>query len=60
LYEFVCNHIIPGCTYKEQGDTLEAVREKALAHLNEHHDMSYIDQSMQERINAFAIRALRP
>ncbi len=43
MYEFVCDHIIPGCTHKETGDTPEAVHEKAIAHLHEHHDMSYID-----------------
>lgn len=59
MYEFVCDHIIPGCTHREQGDTPEAVREKAVAHLHEHHDMSYIDQAMLERLDTLAIRALR-
>ena len=60
MYEFVCDHIIPGCTVKEQGDTPEAAREKAIAHLHEHHDMSYIDKSVMERIDTIAIRPLGP
>ena len=50
MYEYVCDHIIPGCTHKETGDTPEAVREKAIAHLHEHHDMSYIDEDVSQRI----------
>ena len=59
MYEFVCDHIIPGCTVKERGDTPEAAREKAVEHLHEHHDMSYIDEPLLERINTVAIRSLR-
>ena len=59
MYEFVCDHIIPGCTVKEKGETPEATREKAIAHLREHHDMSYLDKSLLERIDAIAITAFR-
>ena len=43
MFEFICDKVIPGCTHKETGDTPERVREKALQHLHEHHDMSYLD-----------------
>ena len=43
MFEYVCDHIVPGCTIKTQGDTPERAREKAVAHLNEHHGMEYID-----------------
>lgn len=59
MYEFVCERIIPGCTVREKGDTPEALREKAIAHLHEHHDMSYIDKPLLEQIDTIAIRALR-
>ena len=50
MFEFVCDRILPGCSHKEKGDTPEAVREKAIAHLHEHHDMAYIDANMQRNV----------
>ena len=50
MFEFVCDKVIPGCTHKETSDTPEAAREKAIAHLHEHHDMKYIDQDVTARI----------
>ena len=58
MFEFVCQHIVPGCSTKERGDTPEAVREKALRHLREHHDLSYIDDDLSLRIGE-AITRLR-
>jgi predicted small metal-binding protein len=59
VFEFICDHIVPGCTHKETGDTPEAAREKARAHLHKHHDMSYIDEPLMERIDTIAVRQLR-
>ena len=42
-YEYVCDHVVPGCKHRETGDTPEAVREKAIKHLHEHHGMEYLD-----------------
>ena len=56
MYEYVCDKIIPGCTYKERGDTSEAVREKAVAHLHEHHGMDYIDNPRFPDISVAVVR----
>jgi predicted small metal-binding protein len=37
-FEFVCEHLIPGCTSKVEGDTKEKVAEKAARHIHDHHD----------------------
>lgn len=50
MFEYVCEHIVPGCTTKELGDTREAAREKALEHLRRHHDMDYIDGPTSDKI----------
>ena len=50
MYEFVCDRLIPGCTHLETGDTPEAVREKALAHLHERHGMEYLDGEAKTRL----------
>lgn len=59
MYEFVCDRIIPGCTHKDRGDTPEAVREKAIAHLREGHGMDYIDEELITKINQNAIALMR-
>lgn len=51
MFEYICDHVIPGCTYRERGDTKEAVREKALQHLNEHHNRNYLDEDMLARVD---------
>ena len=48
MFEFVCDHIVPGCTTKERGDTPEAVREKALKHLHDHDGFEYIDDNLMD------------
>ena len=37
MYEYVCNHIIPGCTYHERGGSREEVEEQAMKHIAERH-----------------------
>jgi predicted small metal-binding protein len=52
MFEYVCEHVIPGCTTKvEAADTPEAAREKALEHLHQHHGMEYIDGPTSEKIS---------
>ena len=43
-FEYVCEHLIPGCGSKVQGETKEAVASKAEKHIHDHHDdMSHKD-----------------
>ena len=51
MWEYVCDKVIPGCTHTERGDTSEAVREKARAHLEGHHDLNYIDDDQWRKID---------
>ena len=51
MYEFVCDRLIPGCDHRETGDTPEAVREKAMKHLHEHHGMEYIDGDTSAKLD---------
>ena len=52
MYQFVCDHVIPGCTAKETGDTQDEVRTKAARHLHEHHLLDDVDKGFDERINS--------
>lgn len=60
MFEFVCDHIVPGCTHKETGDTPERVREKAVEHLHEHHGMEYLDPAATRLLDTVAIQRVLP
>lgn len=51
MYEFVCEHLIPGCTTRESGDSKAAVKEQARRHLSEHHETESVDQALWKGID---------
>jgi predicted small metal-binding protein len=55
MFEYVCDRLIPGCPHHETGDTPEAVREKALKHLHEHHGMEYIDGDTSSQLDSLIV-----
>jgi len=55
MFEFVCDRLIPGCSHRETGDTPEAVREKAVKHLHEHHGMEYIDGGTSSQLDSLIV-----
>ncbi|MFV2001082.1 MAG: DUF1059 domain-containing protein [Acidimicrobiia bacterium] len=50
MYEFVCEHVVPGCTTKIAGETKEQAVEWAKDHVHEHHPMEYIDDETWRKI----------
>ena len=56
MFEFVCDHVVPGCTHRETGDTKERAMEKAREHLNEHHGMEYLDSNTTHLLETLAIQ----
>ena len=38
MFEFVCEHLIPGCTSRVQGEDKGDVVAKAERHMQDHHD----------------------
>jgi predicted small metal-binding protein len=52
MYEYICDHFIPGCTTTESGDSRQATLEKALIHLQEHHDIEHPDAGTLNAVNA--------
>jgi predicted small metal-binding protein len=51
MFEYVCDRLIPGCSHRETGDTPEAVREKALIHLEEHHGTEFLDGNTTSQLS---------
>jgi predicted small metal-binding protein len=55
VYEFVCDRMIPGCTYTEPSETEKEARKNARRHLEDHHRMEVLDDSTSARINMAVI-----
>ena len=41
VYKYVCEKVVPGCTYEAEADTQEKLMEKVSVHLREHHDLDH-------------------
>ncbi len=52
MYEYICDHVIPGCTTTELGKSRQAALEMALIHLKEHHDIEHPDAGTLNAVNA--------
>jgi predicted small metal-binding protein len=39
VYQYVCDHVIPGCTYVAEGSEMDKLRKAVKVHMIEHHEM---------------------
>ena len=60
MFEFVCDHIEPGCTHKDQDEKQEELFDRAVAHLMEHHNLDYAHEPLAENLKRTGIRFIRP
>lgn len=60
MFEFMCDHVIPGCTHKERAETREELIAKVDLHLREHHDLHVHDPTVMKALDAGAIKFIRP
>ena len=51
-YEFECNHVIPGCEGKVEGESRDEVLGKAAAHADEVHGLASLDEPTVEKVKA--------
>ena len=50
MYQFVCDHLVPGCDYRAKRASEEETHEVAKDHLHERHQVEYIDDEAWETI----------
>lgn len=60
MFEFVCDHIVPGCTHKERDETKADLLEKAAAHLREHHEIDAHDDAVSTALETVGVNFIRP
>lgn len=60
MYEYICEHIIPGCTYTDKDESREKLMERTGAHLTEKHYLDRHDDPIADALNKTGIRFIRP
>ena len=50
MYQFVCEHLVPGCEFKAQKVSEEEAHDVAKDHLHERHQVEYVDDNAWEMI----------
>lgn len=60
LFEFICDHIIPGCTHVDRDEDRDKLLERAGEHLKDHHDLDYTREPIAETLRTTALRTMPP
>lgn len=60
MFEFVCDHLVPGCTHKDHDERQEQLSDRAVSHLKEHHNLDYHDEPMDQVLKRTGIQFIRP
>lgn len=50
LFQYICEHLVPGCTYKSSALTEEETHDIGKDHLHESHQIEYVDDEAWETI----------
>lgn len=58
MFEFACDHLIPGCTHKDESE--EKLRERAVAHFGEHHSLDHYNEPIDDVLKRTGITFIRP
>jgi predicted small metal-binding protein len=59
VYRYVCENIIPGCTYTAEAETREKLMEKVSVHLRERHDLNHRDERIAKTLRESGIFYVR-
>jgi len=60
VFEYVCDHIVPGCTHMDRDAKREKLLERVAIHLREHHDLDHTHQPIAEALKKTGIIYIRP
>ena len=60
VYEFVCDHLIPGCTYRDQDERHEELLKRAEDHYRAHHTWDHSDGPLEETLKKTGVQFIKP
>ena len=60
MYEFLCDHLVPGCTHKDHDERQEQLLDRAVSNLKEHHNLDHHDEPIDQVLKRTGIQFIRP
>lgn len=60
MFEYVCEHIVPGCTHTDKDESREKLMERVAVHLRQKHNLDYQADPIAETLKTTGITFLRP
>lgn len=60
MYQYLCERIIPGCTFTDEDRSREQLMERVDAHLREKHDLDRHDDRIAAALKTTGITFIRP
>jgi predicted small metal-binding protein len=60
VFEYICEHIIPGCGHEDRDESREDLENRANSHLKDRHGMDRDDDRIGEALKATGMEFIRP
>lgn len=60
MFEYICDHVIPGCSHKDEDESRESLTERAVAHLRDYHRVDPDHEPIAESLRTTGIQFIRP
>ncbi|MGB7861703.1 MAG: DUF1059 domain-containing protein [Acidimicrobiia bacterium] len=60
MFEFVCDHLIPGCAHKDSDQSEAELLERAGVHFQEHHSTHHFNEPLDEVLKKTGITFIKP
>ena len=60
MFEYLCEHIIPGCRYVDRDESREDLESRANSHLKDRHGMDRDDDRVGEALRATGMPFIHP
>jgi predicted small metal-binding protein len=55
MFKFLCEHVVPGCSYDDRDESREKLEERAAIHLQEQHALNHHDEAIAEAMKTRGI-----
>ncbi len=60
MFEFICEHIFPGCTHRDKDSSEDELIHRAEIHLREHHNLDRHDDRIGEALKHTGMPFIHP
>ena len=60
MFEYICDHVIPGCNHKDEDESREKLIERVEAHLSGYHGVDPHAEPIAESLQKTGVQFIRP